>query len=211
METTTTPKTAYETAREREIDILKAIASCGYLSTRLVALRVWLNSSEHVARNRAQLVLRRLEQKGLVLKKLSPHTGHLWILTRRGADEVNAYLSGKKWARDGHDLGFTRLQKDQLVIERGIEMIKNSDHPSALFGRSGIRGALPKEYQDCDAVFIELVEEVQTLTGLIAVVDARQSLVDRVVKLQKKTIALEFVGDEHLIWVLLKRVAQASD
>lgn len=158
-------------------------------------------------------MLLRLEKKGLVFKKsVQAHTNeHVWILTKRGADELNAQSEGDSWARDGHDLGFTRLQKDKLVLERGIEKIKKNHLQSALLGRAGIRAKLPSEYRDCDAVFVEIQKDNAPVpTGLIAVLDARQSLVDRVLKLQKQGLNLEFVGNDKTIGLLLKRVAQAA-
>lgn len=201
-----------EISRERELDVLRVIGLCGYLTTRLVAVGVWRQSTEHSARNKAQLMLLRMEKKGLVLKKVvvSQAMEHVWILTKRGADELNAQADGEAWARDGHDLGFTKLQRDKLALGRGFEKVKESRYPSVLFGRAGIRARLPKGYVDCDAVFVEVPEEDDCIyTGIIAAVDARETLVKRVVTLKKKGLSLEFVGDEQIISMLLKRVEQA--
>ena len=201
-----------EISRRRELDVLRVIGLCGYLTTRLIALGVWRKSTEHVARNKAQLMLVRMEKKGLVIKKsvASQSLEHVWILTKRGADELNTQSDGEPWASDGHDLGFTRLQRDKLALGRGFEKVKESHHASVLLGRAGIRTKLPKWYGDCDAVFVEVPDEEACIyTGLIAAVDARQSLVERVVTLKKRGLPLEFVGEEQTISVLLKRVEQA--
>lgn len=201
-----------EISRDREIAVLRAIGWCGYLTTRLIALSVWQESTEHVARNKAQLMLVRMEKKGLVLKKVVPSqsTEHVWILTQRGADDINAQSEGNAWARNGHDLGFTRLQKDKLVLERGVAKSRASHHQHTLLGRAGIRAFLQKEYLDFDAVFVDEPENSDPIyTGLIAVMDARPSLVDRVVKLKNRGLTIEYVGDEQMISMLLKRVEQA--
>lgn len=200
-------------SRERELEVLRAIGLCGYLTTRLIALSVWQESTEHVARNKAQLMLLRMEKKGLVLKKpvVSQSMEHIWILTKRGADELNAQADGEAWARDGHDLGFTRLQKDKLVLERGVEKVRASRHPNVLFGRAGIRAKMTNKYLDFDAVFVDVPDcGVPIYIGLIAVVDARPSLVERVVRVKKIGCLIEYVGDEQIISTLLKRVEQVQ-
>ena len=200
-------------AKELEIEVLRVIAVCGYLTTRLIALAVWLNSSEHVARNRAQLVLIRLEKKRLVLKKASQSGERIWILTKNGADELKATFKEESWswAKDGHDLGFTRIQKDKLALERAIQKMRESTRVCGFLGRAALRAGMSKHYQDCDAVFIDFDEhDEMAQTGLVTVVDARASLVERVVKMKSEGLTLEFVGDAHLIGVLLKRVAQAN-
>ncbi len=199
-------------SRERELDVLRMIGRCGYLTTRLIALSVWHLSSEHVARNKAQLMLLRLEKKGLVLKKAvaAQSMEHVWILTQRGADDINAQSDERAWARSGHDLGFTRLQQDKLVLGRGIEKIRASQNETLLLGRAGIRAVMPSEHHDFDAIFFDLPENSNPIyTGLIAVVDARPSLVERIVRVKKIGVSIEYVGDEQIISMLLKRVEQA--
>ena len=201
-------------SRERELAVLLMIGRCGYLTTRLIALSVWIKSSEHVARNKAQLMLMRMQKKGLVLKKVvaSQAMEHVWILTQRGADDINAQSDERAWARSGHDLGFTRLQQDKLALGRGIEKIRASQNETLLLGRAGIRAVMPSEHHDFDAIFLDLPEDSNPIyTGLIAVVDARPSLVERVVRVKKKMsgVSIEYVGDEQMISMLLKRVEQA--
>ena len=159
-----------EMSRQRELAVLRAIGLCGYLTTRLIALSVWRESTEHVARNKAQLMLVRMEKKGLVLKKAvaSQSMEHVWILTQR--------------------------------------------NETLLLGRAGIRATLPNEHHDFDAIFFDLPGDSDPIyTGLIAVVDARPSLVERVVRVKKKMsgVSIEYVGDEQMISMLLKRVEQA--
>ena len=95
-------------AVQTELEVLKALANCGWMSTRLIGRWVWGNSSDHVAINKAQLVLKRLSDQRQVLERGTPVGMKAWVLTKSGADRVNAELLAqgysRGWAHHGYDL-----------------------------------------------------------------------------------------------------------
>lgn len=199
-------------AREREQQVLFAIALCGYLTTRLVALWVWDTSTEHVARNKAQLVLKRLEAQRLVLRRLAQNGDVVWILGRAGAQMLNDRREAEglpPLAQAGHDLGFTALERDKLAIAHALAVRQQSQaQERGVIGRAGLRAGIVPGCLDCDAVLIERdSSEALTLTAIVAAPDARENLVKRVASIHQRGLRVELAGQAKTVALLRKRVA----
>lgn len=199
-------------AREREQQVLLAIALCGYLTTRLVALWVWDTSTEHVARNKAQLVLKRLEGQRLVLRRAAQNGDAVWILGRAGAQMLNDRREADglpPLAQPGHDLGFTALERDKLAIAHALALRQQSQaQERGVIGRAGLRAGIVPGCLDCDAVLIERNSDEQlTLTAVVAAPDARETLVKRVASIRQRGLRAELAGEPKTVAHLRKRVA----
>jgi hypothetical protein len=199
-------------AHEREQQVLLAIALCGYLTTRLIALWVWDTSTEHVARNKTQLVLNRLEARRLVVRRLAQNGDVVWILGRAGAQMLNDQREADglpPLAQAGHDLGFTAIEKDKLAIAHALEL-RNRSHAQerGVIGRAGLRAGIMPDCLDCDAVLIERDDKgVLKVTAIMAAPDARETLVKRVASIQQRGRCVELAGEQKTVVLLRKRVA----
>lgn len=198
-------------AREREQQVLLAIALCGYLTTRLVALWVWHASTEHVARNKAQLVLKRLEAERLVLRRAAQNGDGVWILGRAGAQALNDQREADglpPLAQPGHDLGFTALERDKLAIERALGLRQQSQaQERGVIGRAGLRAGIVPGCLDCDAVLVERDSDEQlTVTAIVAAPDAREGLVKRVASICRRGLRVELAGQAKTVALLRKRI-----
>lgn len=212
LSNTTPERSSRAIAREREQQVLLAIALCGYLTTRLLALWVWPDSTEHVARNKAQLVLKRLEAQRLVIKRQAQNGDGVWILGRAGAQMLNDRREADglpPWAQAGHDLGFTALEKDKLAIAHALELRKQSSvQERGVLGRAALRAGVISGCADCDAVLLERdSSEKLTVTAVVAAMDARESLVNRVASIRQRGLRVELAGEQKTVALLRKRVA----
>jgi len=129
----------------QQFKILTLVGTFGYLSTRDVSKLAWPNSEAHSAHVMAQASLSRLADLGLVLARdlrerpaakrelPTPKTGIAkgYVLTKRGAEELNNHWMPEYWA---HDLpadanasfwfadGYNLSLKDHVVRTPVIEL-----------------------------------------------------------------------------------------
>lgn len=98
----------------QQLNILTLVGTFGYLSTRDVSKLAWPNSETHSAHVMAQASLSRLSDLGFVLARdlrerpaakrdlPAPKTGIAkgYVLTKRGAEELNNHWMPEYWAHD---------------------------------------------------------------------------------------------------------------
>lgn len=192
-------------ATENELEALKALANCGWLTTRLVALWVWADSTPHVAINKAQLVLKRLAKKKQVLERETPVGMKAWVLTDTGADRVNMELEAqgysRGWAHHGYDLSTLHFQKQVTVVEYLIQQRKAG---FAVVGKAGLRaGLLPKKFMDFDAVTVNF--DTSYTQGVLVIGNSSEGMQDRVARCEGICNEVKLIGDPLIIRGLQKK------
>ncbi len=123
-------------ARQNELYTLVAIGLVGWLTTAQVAAWVWPDLSEHSARNRAAVVLKRLIDRRQLLRRQSALGEWAYLLTRTGAAFANEKLVFEV-CRHGYDLSQLDVSKQATIVAFLLT------HKGALrFGPAGVRGAI---------------------------------------------------------------------
>jgi hypothetical protein len=191
-------------AAQNELEVLKALANCGWMTTRLIALWVWTESTPHVAVNKAQLVLKRLAEKRQVLKRNTPVGMKAWILTSIGSSRVNAELEkqgySRGWAHHGYDVSTLQFQKQIIIVEYLIQQRKVG---LAVVGKAGLRaGLLPKEFQEFDAVTVNF--DSGYTEGVLLIGNSAESMQDRVARCEA-ICNVKLIGDPLIINGLKKK------
>jgi hypothetical protein len=192
-------------AAENEMEALKALANCGWLTTRLIALWVWTDSTPHVALNKAQLVLKRLAKKKQILERETPVGMKAWVLTDTGADRVNAVLEAqgysRGWAHHGYDLSTLHFQKQITVVEYLIQQRKAG---LAVVGKAGLRaGLLPEKFKDFDAVTVNF--DSGYTQGVLVIGNSSEAMQDRVARCEG-ICDVTMIGDPIIIRGLRKKL-----
>lgn len=192
-------------AAENEVEALKALANCGWLTTRLVALWVWTDSTPHVAINKAQLVLKRLAKKKQVLGRETPVGMKAWVLTGTGADRVNMELEAqgysRGWAHHGYDLSTLHFQKQITVVEYLVQQRKAG---LAVVGKAGLRaGLLPEKFKDFDAVTVNFDSDYTQ--GVLVIGNSTEGMQDRVARCEG-ICDVQLIGDPLIIRGLRKKL-----
>ncbi len=192
-------------AAENEMEALKALANCGWLTTRLIALWVWTDSTPHVALNKAQLVLKRLAKKKQILERETPVGMKAWVLTDTGADRVNAVLEAqgysRGWAHHGYDLSTLHFQKKITVVEYLIQQRKAG---LAVVGKAGLRaGLLPEKFKDFDAVTVNF--DSGYTQGVLVIGNSSEAMQDRVARCEG-ICDVTMIGDPIIIRGLRKKL-----
>ncbi len=197
-------------AAQNELETLKALANNGWMTTRLVALWVWTESTPHVAINKAQILLKRLGAKKQVLEGETPVGMKAWILTDTGADRVNAELQeqgySRGWAHHGYDLSTLHFQKQITIVEYLIEQ-RNAG--LAVVGKAGLRaGVLPKRFKDFDAVTVNF--ESGYTKGVLVIGNSSEGMQDRVARCEGICNEVKLIGDPIIIRGLQKKLRARS-
>lgn len=185
-------------AAQNELEVLKALANCGWMITRQIASWVWTDSTKHVAINKAQLVLKRLAAKKQVLERQTPVGVKAWVLTEPGADRVNAELEGqgysRGWAHHGYDLSTLHFQKQITVAEY---LIEHRMAGLAVVGKAGLRaGLLHEQFQEFDAVTVNFDSDYTT--GVLVVSNSAESTLDRIARC-RGICKTHLIGDPLII------------
>jgi hypothetical protein len=215
MKTPTTPKkiSNKRIAAERELDCLKSIGTHGWLTTRYVGLSVWRDSSEHVAVNKSQLVLKRLEAKREVLKRPDCINGiAAWVLTKRGADRVNTILESeglRGFAHHGHDVGLMEWSRTLLVVDY-LTAKARTGKIAGVVGAAGIRAGIGGDsFKDCDGLYFSEDQNnpsAYTVVGVLGVTNARDGIQAKLKRLLKQNIKIDLAGDARIIATLRERI-----
>jgi len=191
-------------AAQNELEVLKALANCGWMITSQIAGWVWTDSEKHTAVNKAQLVLKRLAIKKQVLERETPIGVKAWILTEIGAERVNLMLEAegysRGWAHHGYDLSTLHYQKQITVVAYLIEQRKAG---LAVVGKAGLRaGLLPEKFKDFDAVTVNFNSDYTT--GVLVIGNCAESTLDRI--LQAEAICnVHLIADPLIIRGLEKK------
>jgi hypothetical protein len=198
--------TSKDKASQNELEVLKGIANVGWLTTRLVAHWVWMDSREHVAVNKAQLVLRRLEEKGQVLARVTLAGPKAWVLTSAGAERVNdaAIQAGyaRGWAHHGYDISTMQHQKQLIVVSHLTKLRKAG---LAAVGKAGLRaGLVDARLVNLDGVAVDVNSGKRT--GFLFVFNAAESTLARVAHFRKLG-ALELLGDPRIIRTIHRKLS----
>jgi hypothetical protein len=199
-----------EKAAQNELEALKALANCGWLTTRLVGLWVWTDSTNHVAVNKAQLVLKRLAKKKQILERDTPVGMKAWVLTATGAERVNAELEAqgysRGWAHHGYDLSTLHFQKQMTAVEYLIQQRKAG---LAVVGKAGLRaGLLPEKFKDFDAVTVNF--DTSYTQGVLVIGNSNEAMQDRVARCEG-TCDVHLIGDPIIIRGLRKKLRARTD
>ena len=205
------PKTI---AAERELDGLQAIATNGWLTTRHLGLWVYRDSTEHVASNKASLLLKRLAYKKEVKKCDTCNGIAAWILTKRGAGRLNEILEARganPYAHHGHDIGFLDWSRTITTVEHLVKQIRDkSKLVVGAVGRAGIRsGEGGKQYADCDGFYFlddSFFKDSYTVIGVLGITNAREGVQSKLRRLLAQNIKIDLAGDPRLVATLRERV-----
>lgn len=199
-----------ELAAARELEALKALASCGWLTTRQVALWVWNTSSEHVAINKAQLVLKRLKEKKEVLARETEAGVTAWVLTKAGAEKVNVDLASggyREWAHHGLDLGMFEYARTMTLNDFLARKMREESTRGAV-GKAGLRAGLIPALKDADGAYlIDNGKGGYTVVGVLAVTNAREPLQAKYKALRSLSVKIDLAGDARLTATLRQRCA----
>jgi hypothetical protein len=195
-----------EKAAQNELETLKALANCGWMTTRLIALWVWTDSTTHVAVNKAQLALKRLAEKKLILERDTPVGMKAWVLTEAGADRVNATLEeqgySRGWAHHGYDLSTLHYQKQITVVEYLIQQRKAG---LAVVAKAGLRaGLLPEKFKDFDAVTVNF--DSGYTQGVLVIGNSSEGMQYRVARCEGICNEMKLIGDPLIIRGLQKKL-----
>lgn len=194
-------------AAQNEIEILKALANNGWMTTRLIALWVWNKSNEHVAVNKAQLVLKRLQNKRQIIARPTPVGTRAWILTSAGVDRINAALveegAHRGWAHHGYDLSTLHYRKQVDIIEYLIEKRKQGFD---VFGKAALRAGIVHELLgEFDAV-IEY-KNSDYIEGVLKVSNCAESTENRIARC-RNICKTHLIGDPLVIKGLQKKTGR---
>jgi hypothetical protein len=192
-------------ASQNELELLKGLANLGWLTTRLAALWVWLDSSDHVAVNKAQLTLNRLERKGYVLCRTTLAGPKAWILTSAGAERVNDAMTqagyARGWAHHGYDISTNQYAKQMAVVGYLTALRKAG---LAAVGKAGMRaGLVGSHLASLDGVAADM--KSGKWLGCLFVTNAAESTLARVVHF-RKLCALELLGDAQVVRTIQRKL-----
>jgi hypothetical protein len=199
-------------ARAREIEVLKALASTGWMLTRQVALWVWVGSTQHVAVNKASAVLKRLETAKEVLKRKGDDTPTgvpVWVLAKRGAERLNAQLESdgfKGWAHHGYDVGLFEWSRTSLATDYLCDKLRAG--AAGAIGAAGLRAGIVPALTGCDGAYFKPNSMGSyTAVGVLAVTNAREGICDKLRKMQAHKLEIDLAGDPRTIATVRRRAA----
>lgn len=198
------------TARARELEVLKCIGVNGWMLTRHIGLWVWNTSTEHTSINKAQLVLKRLLAMKYVARRETLNGISAWILTKNGADFVNACLIAegyeRGWAHHGYDTGMLDYEHILTGVSYLTAKMREVGVAGAV-GRAGLRAGLVPALAECDGVYFKKAKTGgYILVGVLAVTNAREGVQNKLKKLLADKHNIDLAGDARIIATLRKRI-----
>ena len=204
-QTGNTPMNNFEIAKNNELEVLKAIANCGWVSTNMLARWVWCNSNLKTGINKAQQVTKRLISRGEILRRVTISGPSAWVLTEHGAQRLNDSLrqNGFKrgWAHHGYDISTLQYLKQNLIVE---QLTKYRTAGYAAVGKAGIRaGLVSAEYRSLDGVVVN-ISDGYTI-GLLFVSDRSPSTQERITTMGR-VCPLILIGTTETIQALRTKV-----
>lgn len=194
-------------AKENEMEIMKAIANNGWMTTSLAGSWQWVKSSKKVADKKALDVLNRLLENGFIFEKKTPKGTAAWVLTRLGADIVNSHfeeIGVTPWAHHGYEVSLLHYQHHIDIVKYLVGKRKQG---LAVLGKAQLRAKhIPKAFAEFDAMTVE-VESDYTI-GVLSVSNCADSTQDRIVRLRKLCDELQLIGDPLIIRGLQRKLGQ---
>lgn len=184
-------------ARENENQALQAIGLVGWLTTAQVAAWVWPDSGQHSARNRATEVLRRLLERGFVLRRHTALGAWAYLLTHTGAARANVALD-MILCRPGYDLSQLDVYKQETIV---AYLLAQKD--VFKMGPAGARGAVR-----CGFVGVETLGQADALTwdpyagwweAAIVVRSLHTELLAKARRLRKGAERIELLGPPGIV------------
>lgn len=199
-------------ARTRELEVLKALASVGWMTTRHVGLWVWVSSNQHVAINKATATLKRLEALKEVLRRHGDDTVigvPVWVLTKRGADRLNVQLEADGypgWAHHGYDTGLMDWTRTLTGTAYLCEKLRAG--AAGAIGGAGLRAGIVPALAECDGAYFKLTKTGSyTAIGVLAATNARVGIVAKLKKLLAHKLEIDLVGEPRITATVRRRAA----
>lgn len=129
-------------AKQNEDQVLVAIGSVGWLTIAQVASWAWPDSSKHSATNRAAVVLDRLADAGLVMRRKSSSGAWGYLLTNTGAARANDAYEWEVF-RAGYDLSLLDTYRQDLIVAYLLDQVEE-----VKLGPAGVRGGIRSNLVD---------------------------------------------------------------
>jgi hypothetical protein len=185
-------------ARANELEVLSAIGEMGWLSTAQIAAWVWKASTLHVATNKASLVLARLTEEGLLLRRESAVGIGVFVLTMKGALRANS-VHGPAY-RAGYKLSQLDCYRQKLIVNFLISM-RLQGH--VCVGPAGLRRAmalgliLEGDWQGADALIQNCLDSV--FEPVLVVRSLNLNVVEKAIRLKAGSGRLHLVGNSMTV------------
>ena len=205
-----------EKSEHNKLEVLKAIANNGWMTTALCGAWQWSKSSKKVADHKALGILKKLQKDGLVFEKKTPDQITAWVLTHSGAEVVNAHFEEngiREWAHHGYDIVPSYLVRHAKVVEY---LIRAGEKGLAIIGNAQIRSLRNKQRKDkvdkdkmfpmFDAVTVNL--ESNYTVGVLIVGNCGESTQERLTKYRKHVDEIHLIGDPRTIRGLQRKLGQ---
>ena len=194
-------------ARDNENELLLAVATCGHLPTKLIARWVWQKSPEKSALRKAGEVLRRLEEQGYVLRRKTLDCVATWVLTKTGAERLNAKLleqGGWAWAHHGYDLAFyDYVQRNEC----SAALLKAREEGAiAVVGKAGLRLGAVKGSEKFKGLDGLIIGRDYTTVGLFVVRNAQPSTLSKIRTLKEQGHAVRLICEPGLARLIYQRL-----
>jgi len=203
-------------SEHNKLEVLKAIATNGWMTTALCGAWQWANSSKKVADHKAGQIIKKLQEAGLVIERKTPEQISAWVLTHAGAEVVNAHFEENgisEWARHGYDIVPSYHVRHAKVVEY---MIQAGKEGLAVMGNARIRSLRAKQKKDkveeekifpvFDAVTVDLASDYTT--GVLIVGNCGESTQERIRKCRKHVNEIQLIGDPRTIRGLQRQLGQ---
>lgn len=191
---------------KNELEVLRILRNTGWATNRMIGEWCFYDYRTEAGKIvKAQEVTKRLEEKGMVLRRQTPKGVTAWILTEAGIDKIKT-STGQEWGNAGYDLGFTNEQVLEIVFKQAVELRKKGF--TGLLGKPGLRAGLVGEaFKKCDAVAIKLENGSYTLKGIVAISNARDANLERIRDLLQRNVDISLAfGDTALIKTVQRRL-----
>lgn len=184
-------------ANQNEDRVLEAIGSVGWLTIAQVASWAWPDSGKHSATNQAAVVLDRLADAGLAIRRKSGNGVWGYLLTNAGAAHANRTY---EWAvfRAGYDLSMLDTYRQELIVSYLL------DQPEEVkLGPAGIRGGIRS-----NLVYTDALASADALVWSPDLCDWRAAMVVRTLhpetlakarRLAAVAVDLQLLGPAHLV------------
>jgi hypothetical protein len=186
-------------ADNNEQQVLQAIGLIGWLSATQVARWGWGDHNPHSARVSADRVLKRLIERGEVLRRDSSLRMAVYVLTKPGAVRANQGLTHELF-RHGYDLS----QLDSARQRPAVDYLITQHHEGkTVMGLAGVRKAMKvgmiseKGMKGADGFVVN--NETGEFKAVLVIRNAHPELVKKAKRIKKAAGNIELIGSAGLI------------
>jgi hypothetical protein len=179
--------------------VLRAIGLVGWLSTTQIAKWVWGLENAHSARVSAEKVLKRLIERGYVLRRESSLRMCVFVLTKLGANYANDGLALQLF-RHGYDLS----QLDTARQRPAVEYLIQQHHLGRIvMGIAGLRRALQigmfeeKGLKGADGIILDNADA--NFRPILVIRNAHIELIKKAKRIKKVTGTIHLIGTANLV------------